>query len=224
MASAIYEVDEEALEKEREKGANGNLYYKVNFLYPWMLYYAVALTSIIDPLYTKEDFEQELYEYNEIKCKRDRAIVQQFLAEIMKCLASAIGTEKTLRIMELMEMVCQEPNITDVYGVCICNYYCDVNKKSKVLKKNMLTAIAYTMIGMEFLWEEDSVVDTKKYKSDFKKAKDCLFKETGKPFPEEDDVIKELKKIMKGNNGYTESEEDQVANLYGEVDWNNLKW
>ena len=44
----IFEVDKEVFEEVRTKGSDGNLYYIVDVLYPWALYYMINITPLIE--------------------------------------------------------------------------------------------------------------------------------------------------------------------------------
>ncbi len=226
LASNIYQLDEQWLARERGRGENGNLYFKVDFLYPWMLYYAITLSTMVEESYSSKDFERMYFEYNEIVFRQDKAIVQQFVSGIMQCLVNFIGKDKTHHILYYMDYFRILPNMTDLYGMCLCNYYCDRNKKGKTIKKNIMIAMAYTMIGDYALYDNKIIKfsDQKKCRADLEKALDAIVKYTGKHFIQENDVFEELSKIIKAKDSYTEMEAEQVSDLYGEVDWDTLKW
>lgn len=78
-ASCLYEFDEKPLQKERNKYKNGNLYFNVEVLYPWAVFYLYALQAISEDVYRHEWFTNDEFGYTEYQAEHDLALIQYFV-------------------------------------------------------------------------------------------------------------------------------------------------
>lgn len=79
LASCIYQLDEKSIEKERKKYKNGNLYFNVEVLYPWAVFYLFALQAVAEDVYHHEWFENDEYGYTEYQAESDLALIRYFV-------------------------------------------------------------------------------------------------------------------------------------------------
>ena len=84
LASLIYEVDEAAIMKERKKYKNGNLYFNVEVLYPWAVFYLYALEAIAKSDYPEEWLEDITHSYNKYQAEHDLSLIKYFVQLLWK--------------------------------------------------------------------------------------------------------------------------------------------
>lgn len=78
LASCIFSVDSQSLQKERNKYKSGNLYFNVEVLYPWAIFYLYTLQAIVEDHYHASWFDDEDF-YNEYLAERDLALITHFV-------------------------------------------------------------------------------------------------------------------------------------------------
>ncbi len=79
LASCIYQLDEKSIEKERAKYANGNLYFNVEVLYPWAVYYLYTLQAVTEDVYQHTWFKNDEFGYTEYQAESDLALIRYFV-------------------------------------------------------------------------------------------------------------------------------------------------
>ena len=98
MAEVIYHLPGEIAavnQARRNRGRNGNLYFRVEILYPLVFHYLVTLEAILaDYLLPDEDTASGgLQEYTKIQANMDRMQISHFTALLWENLASLFGKE-----------------------------------------------------------------------------------------------------------------------------------
>ena len=78
LASCIFSVDSQSLQKERNKYKSGNLYFNVEVLYPWAIFYLYTLQAIVEDHYHASWFDDEDF-YNEYLAEKDLALITHFV-------------------------------------------------------------------------------------------------------------------------------------------------
>ena len=227
-AACIYEVDEALFEAERQRAAEGNLYFSVEILYPWMLYYMINFQSMLDGWYDEKILKKLDFKYGILQCRRDRSILTYFVMEVWRCLSECIGEKKIQRAYVYTDKMSLECSCNNHYGTALCNYYCDRKKTSKRLRKAMLLAMIYEFVGVEFLYsrrkhKQNSAAYTE-YEKDYQDALKCIEENTGNPFLTQSKVMNDLQQFMEGKEYFSHEDQEVFFERYGEVDWNKLKW
>lgn len=91
MASVLYELPAETeniIEEARDLYANGNLYFTVEVLHPWAIYYMFTLQAITDDYFKDEWFEDFDYKYDKYQAERDRSLISYFTTLIQQAVIS----------------------------------------------------------------------------------------------------------------------------------------
>lgn len=229
MAECLFEVDKEAFEEVRTKGSNGNLYYTVDILYPWALYYMINITPLLE-CYGEGYFQKMIFPYDEIQFRMDQSILEHFKMQLWKCFKSAVGKKKGLNAFQMHEYRATEANCTSLYGTVLCHYYCDKKKTGKRLKKAMLLAMFYEMLDYEPVMGDGYVEHISKSllnncDKDYDNALDRIVEETGSNFLKQTDFYVELEEAAELEEDILSYEKREAFFArFGEVDWDGMKW
>lgn len=229
MAECIYEVDGDAIEKERKKGQAGNLYFTVQILYPWAIYYLLNLSVMVDDWYDEKLMKKMIFPYDEILCRKDQTIIEHFTMSLWKCLQEALGRKKGLQLFQFHEHNMGEANCHAYYGSALCNYYCDKKKKSKKLRKAMLIAIFYEMLGADCFedkrasrYMEDGLLE--ECEKEYQEALEMIKTMTKDAFLFQNDFYMELDTYLEDKESFGYEERDEFLERFGDVDWERMKW
>ncbi len=117
-----------------------NKYYKVDVLYPWMIYYLLFFKRISQYDFDEEDFATLNYPYNNLEHQKNMSILKHFSIQIWECLIKLLGEEKASRLYRLSTKKDDHILMEFSYVEAFCQYYCDANKRGKLIHKNMLLA------------------------------------------------------------------------------------
>ena len=93
LAECIYETDpisKESIESSREVFGHGNLYFSVDIVYPWAIYYLYVLQAIIDIPCDQSWFEKLDYPYDEYRAEHDMALIQYFVQLLWGCVKTVL--------------------------------------------------------------------------------------------------------------------------------------
>lgn len=227
LAECLYQVDEEVFEQERRKGEKGNLYYSVDILYPWAIYYLINFSAMLDNWYYPESLNKLELSYTEIQCRRYRCIIELFCMKMWECIGASLGNNKTENIFELIDALALEAKCGSYYGEALCNYYCDQKKSGRKLRKAMLEEIFYEFIDLENMMdyisgEQKAILG---YCKKNKAAADQYIREkTGQEFLKQSDFAKKHEAYFKEHNQYGSGEREEFIDQFGDVDWDKLKW
>lgn len=74
-----YQPNQKSIQKERNRSKNGNLYFNVEVLYPWAIYYLYVLQAITEDLYRHSWFEDDEYGYTEYQAEHDLNLIRLFV-------------------------------------------------------------------------------------------------------------------------------------------------
>ena len=215
----IFKTEEEALEEAKENSEGGNVYYSVNILYPWTIYYAIQLMHITQRIYPIDTLRDALIEYNEIEYKRDRAIVDYFISQIWLCLDEIIDEVDVIEIFNDVEEGCWPCDYFSLYPTALCNFLADPKHADEDLRVAIITFILFELAN------ENLSSDTIKYNREiFSDIKRTIRKQTHKHIPTYESFIHKWIAYTKDKEHVYDEDADSFADKFGNVDWNNLEW
>lgn len=227
LAECLYQVDEEAFEQERRKGKQGNLYYSVDILYPWAIYYLINFSTMLDNWYYLESLNKLDFPYTETQCRRDRCVIELFCMKMWECIGACLGKNKMKNIFELIDALALEAKCDSYYGEALCQYYCDKKKTGRKLKKAMLTEIFYEFIDVENMVDYVSGEQKKiliQCKKDKAVANQYIKEQTGQDFLSQEDFAEMHENYFRNHNQHESEEREDFIEQFGDVDWDKLKW
>lgn len=164
MASCIYDIDEKATQRTRNKYKHGNLYFNVEVLYPWAIYYLYILQAISDDLYRTSWFKDDKWGYTEYRAEKDLAMINLFIQLLWKKLAENLPKEVTKTIWEYSRTYIHKEyyfDYPDLYIEWLCQYW--VNQfKNKMGRSEVLPLLCLEMSSLldEDEFEHQESVDT----------------------------------------------------------------
>ena len=223
LAECIYEVDHDELDNTRETGANGNLYFSVEILYPWVLYYLQCFNVMTDTFYSEEDRSRLYNPYTELEYRKDTSIIEYFSYSVWECLSEILG-DQAKHMMDLADFAVELPLEIPRYYEALCAYYCDSNKKGKELRKAMLQMIFYESLGTE--WPEEDYIDSKlvqECQNDIQAAEKMIRDKTKEGFLDFPEYMEREVAYFKDHD-YGYEEKENFISSFGNVDWMNVDW
>ena len=129
MACIMYDIDEEdkkTIKKERNKYKNGNLYFNVEVLYPWAVFYLFALQAVAEDVYQHEWFENDEFGYTEYQAESDLALIQYFVHLLWGKLQAHLPEEVTQILWDYTRIYNHVEyyfGISDLYMSWLCTYW-----------------------------------------------------------------------------------------------------
>ena len=223
LAECIYEVDHELLDSARADGKNGNLYFSVEILYPWALYYIQCFNVMTDSFFSEEARSHLDYPYKELDYRKDTSVIEYFCYSVWECLIEMLGS-KAKNMMDLADFTVEQPLGISRYYEALCNYYCDKNKNDPELRGAILQKIFYESLGEE--WMEDDIIDEqliRNCQSDIREAEAVIQSKTGKGFLSFPDYIEEEMAYFQDRQ-YSYEKKEAFMDQFGDVDWENIEW
>lgn len=177
-------------EHVRETASAGNLYFAVSILYPWALYYLCVLRGILDNHYkttwlkeynaahTEETSRYhraaEQQNYSDLDIARDRAVIELFVSQMLEALNAAIGEQAFQILVDYFDNRRSSALPEDAYIEGICTYYLALGQKKNgkgaekpcpktvySLRQSALIALAYNMMDVEDLYDQNAQPQTK---------------------------------------------------------------
>lgn len=125
LASCIFSVDSQSLQKERNKYKSGNLYFNVEVFYPWAIFYLYTLQAIVEDHYHASWFDDEDF-YNEYLAEKDLALITHFVQLLWDKLRSHLPEE----VMKVVWTYTRTYNHIEYYFFCpdlymewLCTYW-----------------------------------------------------------------------------------------------------
>ena len=177
-------------EHARQTASVGNLYFSVSVLYPWALYYLCVLRGILDNHYKatwlreynaapareanafQGDSEPQIY--SELDIDRDRAVIELFISQMLEALKDAVGEQDFQILLDYFDNRLSSALPEEAYIEGICTYYLALDqrkvrkvtarassKKVCALRKPALIALAYNMMDVEDLYDQNAQPLTK---------------------------------------------------------------
>ena len=116
----------ELIKAARAAYGNGNLYFSVEVLYPWALYYTQVLHSITDVAYSKAWFEDLDFPYDEYQAEKDIASIHQFVLLIWEAIRNVLPPQDVKCIYDYCRMFAKEDyymSYPDMYLEWLCSWW-----------------------------------------------------------------------------------------------------
>ena len=116
----------ELIKAARAAYGNGNLYFSVEVLYPWALYYTQVLHSITDVAYSKAWFEDLDFPYDEYQAEKDAASIHQFVLLIWEAIRNVLPPQDVKCIYDYCRMFAKEDyymSYPDMYLEWLCSWW-----------------------------------------------------------------------------------------------------
>ena len=157
LAENIYNIPSEARKEFaaiRKKHQHGNLYFKVEILYPLVFHYLISLDSILDDYYMPVWFEKGLefgQPYTKFDAIRDRAQITLLTSLLWDNILQLMGSawaEAAYSYYEDMEYSASFANHIDALVQWQCAHY---HKLTEEQKKAFLTLCLYEIMDAEEL-------------------------------------------------------------------------
>ena len=142
LASCIFSVDSQSLQKERNKYKSGNLYFNVEVLYPWAIFYLYTLQSIVEDHYHASWFDDEDF-YNEYLAEKDLALITHFVQLLWDKLRNHLPEE----VMKVVWTYTRTYNhieyyffYPDLYMEWLCTYWIN-GVKTRLERQELLSLL-----------------------------------------------------------------------------------
>lgn len=157
LASCIYQLDGDSIEKERKKYKNGNLYFNVEVLYPWAVYYLFALQAVAEDVYQHAWFENDEYGYTEYQAESDLALIQYFVHQLWARLREHLPEDAMQSLWDYTR-ICNHIeyyfDFSDMYMEWLCTYW--VNAFHNKLERHYaLPLMCFELSSILDEYEED---------------------------------------------------------------------
>ena len=129
MAGVIYELPQEyknRVEAARASYDNGNLYFSVEVLYPWALYYMFTLNAITDAHFRSQWFEDLEVPYDKYTAEKDEALLRYFVQLIWEALRSEIPDDVLSSVYEYTSLYTKKDyyiSYPDMYLEWLCTWW-----------------------------------------------------------------------------------------------------
>lgn len=157
MASVLYELPAETeniIEEARDLYANGNLYFTVEVLYPWAIYYMFTLQAITDDYFKDEWFEDFDYKYDKYQAERDRSLISYFTTLIQQAVISELPAEVTKTVFDYTGIYTKTDyyiSYPDMYLEWLCTYWI----KAAPTRKDRHELLPLVILELSSVYEED---------------------------------------------------------------------
>lgn len=170
FSSCIFEVDEKVIKKERNKYKKGNLYFNVEVLYPWAIYYLYTLQEITEDVYKSAWFENNKFGYTEYQAEHDLALIQYFVQLLWGKLRDVLPDDVMKAVWEytrLYNHIEYYFSYPDTYIEWLCTYWINITSSAYQRRKFLpLICLELSSILDEDCDElEDIIAEGKYYKN-----------------------------------------------------------
>ena len=248
FAECLYELPNEAkrsISKDRRLYHNGNLYFSVDILFPWAIYYLYTLQAIIDVPCSSSWFENIDFDYDEFRAECDSALIQYFVQLLWKCVKTLLPSDVFHAVWEYTRTFNHADfyiNFPDLYLEWLCQYWANAakNRETRVSLLPMLF-LELTPVCSE---NEDDLLEEKneddpEYSSLIRsinqntlntlKLYDEYYalsqKNCAVPFQDEYSFEAKLNKYIEEHGLFTRESWDEYCDReLGEVDWDQIEW
>ena len=157
MASVLYELPAETenlIEETRSLHTYGNLYFTVEVLYPWAIYYMFTLQAITDDFFKDEWFEDFDYKYDRYQAERDRSLISYFTTLIQQAVISELPAEVTKTVFDYTRIYTKTDyyiSYPDMYLEWLCTYWI----KAAPTRKDRHDLLPLVVLELSSVYEED---------------------------------------------------------------------
>ena len=249
MAECIYEIDPESgksIDSSREAFKNGNLYFSVDILYPWAIYYLYVLQAITDIPCESSWYEDLNYPYDEYQSELDMTLIQYFVQLLWECVKTVLPPKVFKALWDYIRTF----NHTDyyifsspeLYVQWLCHYWAS-NEQSRETRVSLLPMLFLELSsidseGEDSLFEESSEKDDKfnnfvrslnqttlQCLDLYDKYYDLVQSISTLPFYSSDEFYSVISEYVAEHGPFTEESFDEYLNgTLGRVDWDRVEW
>lgn len=222
LASCIYQVDEDLINKERKKYSAENLYFSVEVLYPLALYYMFSLQEILDGYYLENWFDHLDFPYEPHEMRFDRSVIQLFLDSFWGTLIGALPANIGGTFYKYFEAHISLTSGKSLYAECLCQYYMSqAALLPKDVKQQFLLAICYQLTLFS-----GRVKEYKNYAGDYNDALKTVREKSSVPPLSYTEFHKKYMGYFRNVKDFiTEEEEENFKEKYfGKYDWEQEDW
>lgn len=224
LSSCIFQIDEQQLKKERTKYQSGNLYFNVEILYPWTLFYLFSLQNILDEWYLNKWFSHLDFPYDVLEMQHDRAVIELFLNTCWLHLRDTLSSETVHSLYEYFDenaaCLCHP-----FYVECLCQLY--ISQAANLpenIKKQYLLAICYKSLITDTM--TDFPEKSARCSADYQTAMAAVTDTSSFPLYSYYDFYKLYTGYF--NDSKKEITEEMqnafIETYFGIADWENLEW
>ena len=204
-AGLLYELPQEYknnVEATRALYENGNLYFSVEVLYPWALYYMFTLKTITEAHFRNQWFEDLEVPYDKYAAEKDEALLQYFVQLIWEALRSEIPEDVLSSVYEYTSIYTKKDyyiSYPDMYLEWLCTWWI-LAAPTREARHSILPLLC---LELSSIYEEDELETGENLEENKEELRELLA-ETSKS----GSLIKEGKQ-KKGKKGKKETPEDQ---------------
>ena len=248
LAECIYEIDPESKESiadSRETFKDGNLYFSVDILYPWAIYYLYVLQAISDIPSDPSWFEKLDYPYDEYQAELDMALIRCFVQLLWQCVKTALPPKvfKTLwdytRTFDHADYYISCP---DLYVQWLCQYWAS-KKQSRETRVSLLPMLFLELSSIDSE-DEDNLLEESSDNDDrfnefvrsinqttlqcmnlYDNYYDLAYSISTLPFYSSDEFYCILSEYVAEHGSFTEESFDEyLDDTVERIDWDRLEW
>jgi hypothetical protein len=209
MAGILYELPQDyknRIETARASYDNGNLYFSVEVLYPWALYYMFTLKTIADAHFRSHWFEDLEVPYDKYMAEKDEALLRYFVQLIWEALQSEIPDDILSSVYEYTSLYTKTDyyiSYPDMYLEWLCTWWI-LAAPTRETRHSILPLLC---LELSSIYEEDELEIEDKLSEDKETLRELLAESS-----KSDSLIKggERKKRKKGKKETTEAQSPEV--------------
>ena len=205
MAGVLYELPQEyknRVEAERALYENGNLYFSVEVLYPWALYYMFTLKAITEAHFRSQWFEDPEVPYDKYMAEKDEALLRYFVQLIWEALQSEIPDDILSSVYEYTSLYAKTDyyiSYPDMYLEWLCTWWI-LAAPTRETRRSILPLLC---LELSSIYEEDELEIADNLEEDKETLRELLEESSKSSSPFKGG------KRKKGKNRKKETPEDQ---------------
>ena len=248
LAECIYEIDpvsKESIESSRKTFGHGNLYFSVDILYPWAIYYLYVLQAITDIPCDQSWFEKLDYPYDEYQAEHDMALIQYSVQLLWGCVKTVLPP----RVFKALWDYTRTFSHTDYYISCPdlylqwLSHYWASKKQSRETRVSLLPMLFLELSSID-PEDEDSLLEESSEKDDrfnefvrsinqtalqcmnlYDNYYDLMQSVSTLPFYSTDEFYSIISEYVEEHGPFTEESFDEyLDDTLGSVDWDRVEW
>lgn len=172
MAEILYEVPQKhkkKIQSVRSAFKNGNLYFSVDVLYPWALYYMFTLQALTEESYRQKWFDEQkapFDQYDPYQAKRDEALLIYFIQLLWEALGSELPEDVMKHVFQYSTIYTRTNyyiSYPDMYLEWLCTWWA-VAPVSREHRRSLLPLLCLELSSVdeeaEFELEEELAEET----------------------------------------------------------------
>ena len=248
LAECIYKIDpesKESIDNNRETFKNGNLYFSVDILYPWAIYYLYVLQAITDIPCGSSWYGKLAYPYNEYQAEHDMALIQYFVQLLWKCVKTVLPP----KVFKALWDYTRTFNHTEYYISCPelyvqwLSHYWASKKQSRETRVSLLPMLFLELSSIDSMGEDSMLEESSENDDQFNEfvrsinqtTRQCLDlydnyyalvqSISALPFYSSDEFYSMISEYVDEHGPFTEESFDEyLDDTMGNVEWDDLEW